>query len=129
MCRNEENIYYIMINYKHNRRLFHRYLLLRDNGTVTIGTLMRIIAPHPIIQEMQGIPLVFSYVPYLIMKTPTVFPNYIIKNDTEGNKSGVVIFNNTTLGILRTQAIQKKYTGKHNDSQRQHEMINKGSGC
>ena len=88
-------------------RLFHRYLLLRDNGTVTIGTLMRIIAPHPIIQEMQGIPLVFSYVPYLIMKTPTVFPNYIINNDIEGNKYGVAILNNTTLGIHCNQAMQK----------------------
>ena len=26
MCRHEDNVYYIMINHEHNRRLFHRYL-------------------------------------------------------------------------------------------------------
>ena len=50
MCRHEENICYIMINHDHNRQLFHRYLLMRDNGTVTISTFIRILAPHPIIQ-------------------------------------------------------------------------------
>ena len=50
MCRHGENISYIVINHNHNRSLFHRYLLLRDNGTVTIGTFMRIIVPYPIIQ-------------------------------------------------------------------------------
>ena len=52
------------------------------------------------------------------METPTVFRNYIINNDVEGNKYGVAIFNNTTLGIHCTQAMQKKCTGKHCDRQR-----------
>ena len=38
VCRHEENIFCIIINHEDNRRLFNRYLLLRDNGTVTIGT-------------------------------------------------------------------------------------------
>ena len=50
ICRYEKSLCYIMINNDHNRSLFHRYLLLRDNGTVTIGTFMRIIVPYPIIQ-------------------------------------------------------------------------------
>ena len=107
MCRREENICYIMINYEHKRRLSHRYLLLQNNGTVTIGTFMRILAPHLINQGMKGIPLVFSDAPSLIMTTPTVSPNYIINNDIEGNKSGVAIFNITTFGIYRTRAMQK----------------------
>ena len=51
--------------------------------------------------------MVFSYAPALIMTTTTVFPKYIIDNYTEGNKSGVEILNNTTIGIQRTQEIQK----------------------
>ena len=62
---------------------------------------------HMIIQEMKEIPLVCSDVPALIMTTPTVFPRYIINNDIECNKSGVAILNNTTFGILCTQAMQK----------------------
>ena len=68
---------------------------------------MTIIAPHPIIQEIKGIPLVCSDAPALIMETTTVFPSYIINNDIEGNNYGVLILNNTTLGIRHTQAMQK----------------------
>ena len=54
---------------------------------------------------MHGVPLVFSDVSAFIMKNHTVFTNYIINNDIEGNKSGVAILNNTTIGIHRTQEI------------------------
>ena len=80
-------------------------LLLRDNGMVTIDTFMRIIVPRPIIQEIQRISLVCSYVPALVTTNPTFFSNYIINNAIEGNKYGVEILNNTTLGINRTQAM------------------------
>ena len=63
------------------------------------------------------------------MTAPTVFPKYIINNDIKGNKSGVAILNNTTLGIHPTQAIQTKFTGKNCNSQIPHEMINQGYGC
>ena len=63
------------------------------------------------------------------MKTPTVLPIYIIDNDIEGNKYGVSIFNNTTLGILRTQKIQTKCTGKRYDRQKPNEILNQGCGC
>ena len=93
--------------------MFHRYVLLQDNVKFTIGTFLRVLAPHLIIQEMQGIYLVFSDAPTLIMKNPTVFPNYIIKNDIKGNNYGVTILNNTTLGIHRTQEMQPNCTGKN----------------
>ena len=78
---------------------------------------------------MRGIPLVFSDAPDLIMTTPTVFLSYKINKDIEGNKSDVKILNNTTLGIFRTQAIQKKCTGKNIIRQRTHETLNQGCGC
>ena len=37
MCRHGEMFCYIIIKHEQNRRLFHRYLLLQNNGTVTIG--------------------------------------------------------------------------------------------
>ena len=52
------------------------------------------------------------------MTNPTVFPNYIIKNNTEVNKSGVTIMSNTTVGIHRAQAIQTKCTGKNYNRQK-----------
>ena len=74
---------------------------------------------------MQGIKLVLSYTPDLIVKTPTVFTNYIINNDTEGNKSGATVLNSTTLGIYLTHSMQKKCTGKHFNRQSTHEILNK----
>ena len=115
-----------MINHELNRRFFHRDSLLRDNETVTIRTFIRILATHMIIQEMKEIPLVCSDVPALIMTTPTVFPNYIINNDIEGNKSGVEILNNITLGIHRTQEMHIKCTVKHCDRKKPHEIMNQG---
>ena len=55
MCRYEKSLCFIMINHEHNKRLFHKYLLLQGNGTVTIVNLMMILAPHRIIQEEQEI--------------------------------------------------------------------------
>ena len=78
---------------------------------------------------MQGISLVFSDSPTLIITTPTVFPNYIINNDIDGNKSSVAILNNTTLSFHRTQAMQTKCTVKHCNSQISHEILNQGFGC
>ena len=60
------------------------------------------------------------------MTTPTVFPIYTINNDIEVNKYGVAILNNTTLGIIRTQVMQTKFTGKHCDRLIPHEMLNQG---
>ena len=107
MCRHEENICYAMINHDHNKRLFHKYLLLQYNVTVAMGIFVRVVAKHPIIQEMQRIPLVWSDSQALNMTTLTVFPNYIIITDIEGNKCGVTILNNSTLGIYGTHAMQK----------------------
>ena len=63
------------------------------------------------------------------MTNTTVFPTYIINNDIECNKSGVAIFNNTTLGIHCTRSMQKKCAGKHYNCQRPHEILNQGCGC
>ena len=63
------------------------------------------------------------------MTTHTVFPKYIINNDIEDNKSGFEILNTTTLGICRTQAIQKKCTGKHFNRQIPHGIMNQGCVC
>ena len=117
-----------MIDHEHNSRLVHRYLLLRYNITVTIGICVRIIAPHLIIKEVQVVTLVCSDAPALMMTTPNVFTGCIINNDIEGNKYGVTILNNTTLGICRTQEMQIKCTGEYCNHQRPHEMLNQGYG-
>lgn len=60
LCRNRRSLCYIMITHEKNRRLFHRNLLLQVNGTITIGSYLRIIALLPVERNMQGIPLIES---------------------------------------------------------------------
>ena len=57
------------------------------------------------------------------------FPSYIIKNNVEGDKSGIAILNNTTLGIHCTQEMQTKWTVKCYDCLRTHKMPNQGFVC
>ena len=73
--------------------------------------------------------MIFSDAPALIMTTPIAFTNYIIKNEFKGNKSGVTILNNTTLGIHRNQEMQTKFTGTHYNRQRPHVIMNQGFEC
>ena len=60
LCRSGTLLVYLMMSNDMNRRLFHRDLLLRDNGTITVGSYLRILAPHPIERNMNGIPLLKS---------------------------------------------------------------------
>ena len=61
LCRNESKLCYIMMTTDGNRRIFHRDLTLRDNGTITIGSYLQILAPEPVERNMQGIPLVKTF--------------------------------------------------------------------
>jgi hypothetical protein len=61
LCRNNNELCYIMMTSDTDKRLFHRDLMLRDNGTITIGLYIRLLAPHPIERNMQGIPLIKSF--------------------------------------------------------------------
>lgn len=129
LCRHENKLCYIFINHEQNRRLFHRDLLLRDNGIVTIGTFMRLLAPHPVLQEMQGIPMVRSDTPAVIMSSPNHYPPYSIAHELSNVRYGVAILNGVDISIHRTQAIQTKCTGKHCDRQRPQQLLNQGCGC
>ena len=125
MCRHED-CFCVMINHEHNRRLFHRYLYLQDNVTVTIGAFMMILTSHLIIPYMQGIPLVSSYAPTLILTNPYVFTNYIINNGIEDNKSCVENFIIPHLVFTVLRQCRKTYIGKNCNSQKPHETMNQG---
>ena len=129
LCRHENELCYIMMTNESNKRIFHRDLVLRDNGVVSIGTFMRILSPHPVQRNMQGIPLICADAPAVVMCMPSYFPSYDIVNTIQGNESGVAVLNNADIDIVRTVTIQTTCTGKHCDRQRPIELINQGCGC
>lgn len=132
LCRNNNELCYIMMTSDTNKRLFHRDLMLRDNGTITIGSYIRLLAPHPIERNMQGIPLIKSFFPIIAMEPPSVV-NYIVVNTyIESNMSGVAVLKNAQLSVRRTTPIQTTCSGKHCDKQRPTDWAftaNRGCGC
>ena len=132
LCRNDKDLCYIMMTSDMNKRLFHRDLMLRDNGTITIGSYLRLLAPHPIERNMQGIPLIKSFYPIIAMDSPSIINSIAVNNYIEGNQSGVAVLKNTEIFIRRTTPIQTSCSGKHCDKQRPTDWaftVNRGCGC
>ena len=132
LCRNNRQLFYIMITNESNKRLFHRDLLLRDNGVITIGSYLQILAPLPVKRTMSGIPLVESYFPAIAMESPIRVSTIIINSYIERNKSGVSVLNNVSIRVKRITPIETTCTGKHCDKQHPMSWIFKttrGCGC
>eukprot|EP00559_Dactyliosolen_fragilissimus_P002615 CAMPEP_0184868778 /NCGR_PEP_ID=MMETSP0580-20130426/31751_1 /TAXON_ID=1118495 /ORGANISM="Dactyliosolen fragilissimus" /LENGTH=333 /DNA_ID=CAMNT_0027369885 /DNA_START=200 /DNA_END=1198 /DNA_ORIENTATION=- len=132
LCRNNRSLCYIMISNEKNRRLFHRDLLLRDNGTITIGSYLRIIAPLPVERNMQENPLIESFLPAIAMKHPPKVSPIVINNYIEGNQSGVAFLVGASIKVHQITPLQTTCSGKHCDKQRPLEWtfkLNRGCGC
>ena len=132
LCRNDSKLCYIMMNNESNKRIFHRDLLLRDNGTITCGTYMRLLAPYPVERMMEGIPLVKTSYPAIVMERPANVPAIVVNSYIQGNNSAVAILRGAILHVTRTTPIQITCTGKHCDKQRPLDWtntVNRGCGC
>ena len=71
----EENqrLFYLMESRNSNNHIWTRNPQLRDDGTITIGTLFRILSPMPIKSLMSGdLPMVVTRFPVIVMKYPDV---------------------------------------------------------
>lgn len=132
LCRNDSNLCYIMMTNDMNKRLFHRDLLLRDNGVLTIGSYIRLLAPLPVERNMQGIPLLNSYYPALAMEPPNQVSSIPINKYIEGNQAHCAFLKHVFVSIRRTTAVQTTCSGKHCDKQRPTDWAftnNRACGC
>ena len=115
-----------------NRRIFHRDLALRDNGMITIGPYLRILAPEPVERNMQGMPLVKSFTMAIAMGNIYGISPIPINNIIEGSNTGVTVLTNFELEVRSTTPIQTTCSSKHCDEQRPLEWrfkTNRGCGC
>ena len=82
-----------MMTSEMNGRVFHQYLVLLDNGVITIGSYLRVLAPHHIDRNMQGIPLIHTDYPAVALHPPLYLPAYSMNTDIEVIKSLAAILN------------------------------------
>ena len=71
LCRNDEKLCYVMMNHELNKRIFHCDLLLRDNGKVACGPYLRLLAPYQVEGMMEGILMIKSTYPTIVMEVPS----------------------------------------------------------
>ena len=124
------SLVYMMQARNVNNDLWSRDIELRDNGTLTIGTLFRVIAPHFVEKYVSNeIPLITTQVPVVIMKTPSLFLTIPIQ-PISGNQSLAFTLNKATIKVRRTTPVQTNCSGNLCDKQRRNELgTSRTCGC
>jgi hypothetical protein len=127
---NENSVlFYLMITRDDNNRLFHRDLDLRDNGVITIGTYLRILSPSKIEKFMQGIPLVVTQKPAIVMRAPTTVHSIPINTEIHGDLAVSSILNGIKLASTRLDVIHTTCSGLFCDKQRVYDWNSQNRGC
>ena len=116
-CHENSQLVYITISNENNTNFFQRNLILRDNGTITCGSYLRVIAPHQIERYLNGTEMIFSDYPAIALKIPSDVSNVRIDNALEGNRMKAGLWNMADVTIRRTAPIQTKCSGYHCDKQ------------
>ena len=111
--------------------LFDHDLQRRDNGTFTIGSFFKIVAPLPIENNMKGdIPLIKTQIPLVLLKPPSTLPTVGIDMKIQENTSMAFVLNGLRLRINRTVAVKTTCSGFLCDKQRINDWSGtRGCGC
>jgi len=122
---------YLMEAKNSNNVLFERNLEYRDDGTISIGSFFRILAPLPIVNSMRNdIPLVKTQLPIVAMKRPVTLTSTPISLQIPENMSMAFVLNGQTLHLNRTVPLQTTCSGMLCDRQRISEWSgNRRCGC
>ena len=115
-----------------NKDMWKFNVELRDNGTVTIGTVFCILAPRPVENLMKGdIPLIESKFPAMVMNTPRTFLPVEIDYQVTGNHCFAFCLKNVELSVAAFTPVSTKCSGCLCDKQRvdDHADSERGCGC
>lgn len=124
-------LFYMMESRGTNNCLWDRNVEFRDNGTISVGSIIRIIAPRPIQSKMNGdIPMVQTSCPVIAMRLPLSFPDVRVNKGIKGNKSMAFIYNGVQIAVRKTEPVTTTCSGLFCDKQRVHDWVDaRGCGC
>ena len=122
---------YLMEARNLNQNLWNRNVNHRDNGAVSIGSLIRIPCPMPVDTWMRGgIPLLVTHFPVFVLKYPATIPSIRMHNEIGGETLLAFVANNADLQIYFTSVIKTSCTGSLCDKQRVTDWLgSRGCGC
>ena len=127
-----KRIIYLMESRNSNNNMFERNLDFRDNGTVTIGTFLRVIAPEAIEDFMNGdIPLIRTPCSLIVLKRPASMDTVAVNYEIGTNKTLAFCLNNRILHLNKTLSVATTCNGLMCDKSCISEWNNniKGCGC
>ena len=124
-----DRLFYLMESKTTNKDLWARNYRYRDDGTITIGTVFRVLAPQPIKNTMSGdLPLVETHFPVVVMKFPRNIAEVNVFESIQGNHSKAFVVNEAQLTVCSTTPKETTCSGMFCDKQRIHETNGK-CGC
>jgi hypothetical protein len=94
-----KHLCYLMETKTTNICLFDKNINYRDNGVITVGTIMSILAPQPITSSINDIPLMETHCPLIVMRRPYTFPETKIDYQIQGNQAMAFIRNGVTIKV------------------------------
>lgn len=124
------SLVYMMEAKNTNEKLWKRNVCHRDDGTISIGTIIRVMHPLPIEKILpDGIPCLTTRFPAIVMKPPPIFPEAHIDMSVTGGRSMAFALTNCEVEVLSTVPEETGCSGHFCDKQRIHEIVQYGQGC
>jgi hypothetical protein len=121
---------YLMETPDKNRDLWMRNPTLRDDGAITIGTVIRIISPEPITRLMaDDIPMLETRLPVIVMKRPRELFQVPIDTGIASNSSRAFVYRNCQVTVKSSTVEETKCAGLFCDKQRIREVLKSKNGC
>ena len=105
-----------------NTNLWLNNVELRDNGVITVGTIMRIISPLPVSSYLRGdIPLIETQHPAIVLKNPRTYLEVLPLENLQGESSRAFVLNGAILSCSAYSCERTKCGGSFCDRQRLNE--------
>ena len=114
-----------------NTYLWSRNVNYRDNGSISIGSIIRVCCPRPVDNFMRGdIPLMVTHNPVFLLKYPSKIATMQIDPEIGSNTSLAFVHNGTSLQIYYTSVLKTQCNGSLCDRQRISDWLgSRGCGC
>ena len=127
-------VVYLVENKGQNERLWLKNASLRDDGTISIGTIIRVFYPLPIESHLgdmaqSPIPSIITRFPAIVMKTPSLLMEVNINSQMTGNATLAFCLNSCEVQVLTSTPEDTGCAGFFCDKQRIQEVGQYRQGC
>ena len=125
-----DTIVYLMESRNCNNNMWKRNPQLRDDGVISIGSIIRLLSPSPIKSMMANeIPMLETRFPVIVMRFPQEIHPITVNLGISGNQSKGFALNKCKLSIMSSIPEETRCSGLFCDKQRIHEIMDKAQGC